>query len=268
MQKKLVSDGRCSCLSGRIIDLIRANSVVVFLYGRVNVSPWVRCLLVNGVSNEVFVKYSEENIFLSDPYISASLARGGAVSSGVQLIDYNDRDVMCSCGTELYWRFLGRHNLGNCAAFTRCIGDNLLLTIGLHGCTQSISGAAEDIQSLSDAVMARILETMAWQSDFLPNIAHAINRSRAGPDHIQLSAREKQIIRLVMRGLRNKQVAHELSISENTVESHLRRIYQKLSVQNRTSLMNRMSMLDHGHAAATSQLVHLKRTPSRTILEF
>lgn len=264
VKNQLISDGKCSYLSGKILDSVKANSSVVFLYGKVNLSPWVRGLFVDGVSSETFSKYSDEQMFLADPYIGASLTRG---DTSVHLIDCNDRDVTGLSGAESYWRFIGRHNLGNCAAFTRRIGDKLLLIVGLHGCTKPVSGATEFIHSLSDAVMARMLDSVAWQIDFAPDGIQAVNRPKPGHGPIQLSAREDQLIRLVMCGLRNKQIAHELSISENTVESHLRRIYQKLGVQNRTSLMNRMTALDRGHPFVAPELARLGRTPARAILE-
>jgi DNA-binding NarL/FixJ family response regulator len=44
----------------------------------------------------------------------------------------------------------------------------------------------------------------------------------------QLTPREEQIFHLVGRGLTNKEVARELSISDHTVKTHLHRIYVKL----------------------------------------
>ena len=52
---------------------------------------------------------------------------------------------------------------------------------------------------------------------------------------VTLTPREKQIIRLVARGMSNKSVAQLLSISDATVHFHLKNIYRKLGVRNRTS---------------------------------
>ncbi len=49
-----------------------------------------------------------------------------------------------------------------------------------------------------------------------------------------LSEREAEVLALVARGLTNVQIAHQLSVSENTVKFHLQNIYQKLNVNNRT----------------------------------
>ena len=53
-----------------------------------------------------------------------------------------------------------------------------------------------------------------------------------------LTAREEEIVRLVVRGMRNKDIGHALSISEGTVKIHLNRVYDKLSVSNRVELVN------------------------------
>lgn len=49
-----------------------------------------------------------------------------------------------------------------------------------------------------------------------------------------LSAREVSIIEMVAAGKANKQIARELSLSEDTVKSHLRSIFAKLDVNDRT----------------------------------
>jgi DNA-binding NarL/FixJ family response regulator len=49
-----------------------------------------------------------------------------------------------------------------------------------------------------------------------------------------LTARELEVLQLVAAGLRNKEVAARLSISEETVKMHLRNLMQKLEVNDRT----------------------------------
>lgn len=48
-----------------------------------------------------------------------------------------------------------------------------------------------------------------------------------------LSDREHEVLTFVAAGLRNQDVARELSISEATVENHLHHIFEKLGVSNR-----------------------------------
>ncbi len=53
----------------------------------------------------------------------------------------------------------------------------------------------------------------------------------------RLSEREKQIIRLIGHGLKNKQIAAQLCISETTVRHHLTSIFNKLEVSDRLELL-------------------------------
>lgn len=52
-----------------------------------------------------------------------------------------------------------------------------------------------------------------------------------------LTPRELEIVRMVTSGLRNKEIADRLTITEGTVKVHLHTVYQKLQVDGRMELM-------------------------------
>jgi DNA-binding NarL/FixJ family response regulator len=52
-----------------------------------------------------------------------------------------------------------------------------------------------------------------------------------------LTPREIEIVRLAASGLRNKEIAESLAISEGTVKIHLHRSYEKLNIDNRIALL-------------------------------
>ena len=51
---------------------------------------------------------------------------------------------------------------------------------------------------------------------------------------VPLSPREMEILQLISRGYSNKEIAHELGISRQTVKNHMTSILRKLSVNDRT----------------------------------
>jgi LuxR family maltose regulon positive regulatory protein len=58
---------------------------------------------------------------------------------------------------------------------------------------------------------------------------------RSAPTLLEsLSDRDKEIYSLLLEGLRNKDIANNLQISENTVKFHLKNLYGKLGVTNRS----------------------------------
>ena len=59
-----------------------------------------------------------------------------------------------------------------------------------------------------------------------------------------VTPRELEIVRMVATGLRNKEIAARLSISEGTVKLHLHHIYEKLQVDGRLALL--VYARDHG----------------------
>jgi len=60
------------------------------------------------------------------------------------------------------------------------------------------------------------------------------------PQSWQLTPQERGVLSLVARGLKNRQIAEALVVSEHTVESHLAHAYEKLSVNSRTQFLARL----------------------------
>lgn len=52
----------------------------------------------------------------------------------------------------------------------------------------------------------------------------------------RLTQREKEVLRLLVNGASNKQIASSLNITENTVKNHLRNIMEKLHLHNRVQV--------------------------------
>jgi len=54
----------------------------------------------------------------------------------------------------------------------------------------------------------------------------------------RITAREQQILNLMVEGLTNKEVAQRLNIATHTVKSHIHNLFQKLEIRNRVDLVN------------------------------
>ncbi|HEU5423848.1 MAG TPA: response regulator transcription factor, partial [Nitrolancea sp.] len=54
-----------------------------------------------------------------------------------------------------------------------------------------------------------------------------------------LTPREQDVLNLMARGYRNKEIAHDLHITERTVKFHANAIYRKLDVGGRTEAVSK-----------------------------
>jgi two-component system, NarL family, response regulator len=84
---------------------------------------------------------------------------------------------------------------------------------------------------LHDELLKAIRAVHAGQTYLPPAVAAALAAQLPRPD---LSAREIQVLELIVRGLANKQIAYHLGIAEHTVKNHVKNILSKLGVQDRT----------------------------------
>jgi two-component system NarL family response regulator len=84
---------------------------------------------------------------------------------------------------------------------------------------------------LHDELLKAIRAVHAGQTYLPAAVAASLAAQMPRPD---LSAREVQVLELIVRGLANKQIAYALSIAEHTVKNHVKNILSKLGVQDRT----------------------------------
>ncbi|MCA0436690.1 MAG: response regulator transcription factor [Actinobacteria bacterium] len=92
----------------------------------------------------------------------------------------------------------------------------LLKDAGLDQIVRAVQGAAAGETVLSEAMTARVVDTM-----------------RTAPK--ALSDREREVLTLVEEGLSNRQIAKRLFVSEATVKTHLSHVYDKLAAPSRTA---------------------------------
>jgi two-component system nitrate/nitrite response regulator NarP len=107
------------------------------------------------------------------------------------------------------------------------------MQIGLNGLVIKAS-APQNLVTCLEAVAAG----RRWIDHEILQRAMEISLSpKAGDPFAALTARERAIAGLVVRGLRNQEVASELGIGESTVKVHLHNIFRKLGISSRTELV-------------------------------
>ena len=84
-----------------------------------------------------------------------------------------------------------------------------------------------------DEVIRGVRAAAHGESPLAPKAARELLGSRSSAPASQLTDREREVLRLVTRGLPNKLIARELGISEKTVKAHLTAIFQRIGVADR-----------------------------------
>jgi len=95
-----------------------------------------------------------------------------------------------------------------------------------------LEAVARGEAAITPAIAARMLTELARPA------VPAVQAAASGPrDPDRLTERELDVLSLVVAGRRNKEMAVELGISENTVKFHLRNILDKLHAQSRAEMV-------------------------------
>jgi len=84
-----------------------------------------------------------------------------------------------------------------------------------------------------------------WRMQYRPTAVEGTNTAMAG----SVTSRERGILELIAQGRSNKDIARSLGVAPETVKTHLKNIFKKLSVKTRA------------HAIARAQSLGLVKTP-------
>jgi DNA-binding NarL/FixJ family response regulator len=101
------------------------------------------------------------------------------------------------------------------------------LELGASGYLLKSAGRAEVLDAIAAAAEGR---TYIHQSLVEPLLSDVVSGSARTSG---LSPREQQVLQLVADGNENKQIARELSLSEATVKTYLRGVFERLAVSSR-----------------------------------
>jgi DNA-binding NarL/FixJ family response regulator len=96
----------------------------------------------------------------------------------------------------------------------------------------------DDPQKLFAAIRTVAEGELAFSDDVARSMLSAmVSDPQPAPSSMaRLSERERQISYMVARGMKNRDIATELSISENTVKRHLQSIFSKTGARDRLEL--------------------------------
>ena len=124
-------------------------------------------------------------------------------------------------------------------AFTAAAGVDFAiraLDAGAHGYVLKGSSAQELIQAIEAVRHGETYITHTFAGQVIAALRNATLR-RVAAQAVNFSIREDQIVRLLLRGRTNKEIAASLKIGEKTVKNYMTILMQKLSVRSRLEVV-------------------------------
>jgi two-component system nitrate/nitrite response regulator NarP len=113
------------------------------------------------------------------------------------------------------------------------------------------TGFAESLKLCVDGVLLKTsdpallidcLDSVKAGDEWIDPVLNAeVARADSARDRSILSPRETELVKLVRQGMRNRDIAEQLGITEGTVKVYLHSVFEKTGVANRTELAIRAS---------------------------
>ena len=117
------------------------------------------------------------------------------------------------------------------------IGEERIINMLINCRIDGVISTNTDIELFKKAIFA-VDKGQVWIDNAkLKALLNHVEGISNAPQQESLSKREKDIIILLSQGLRNKEIADRICISEQTVKSHLSRIFRKTNVTSRSQLV-------------------------------
>lgn len=153
-------------------------------------------------------------------------------------------------GVEAIWAIVAEPSLSSTRilVLTTFEGDQdvmAALRAGAHGYLGKAAEPADLIRSVQDVAHGKAMLSPSATQSVIVYIAgrsgdggRSASTQLATPQQIRsLTPREREIIRLVAKGMDNETIAEQLFISPFTVKTHVNRTMQKLGVRGRAQLV-------------------------------
>ncbi|HEY5459771.1 MAG TPA: response regulator transcription factor [Sphingomicrobium sp.] len=137
-------------------------------------------------------------------------------------------------GMDVLRQIRAKRNPVKVILLTAAIDDHALLeakALKVHGMVLKNSDPAYLLDCLDNVRLGR-----TWFDPELTERTVQLARAGKRSTHRALAPRERQLVDFVRQGMRNREIAERLGVTEGTVKAYLHAIFEKLGVSSRTEL--------------------------------
>ncbi len=133
------------------------------------------------------------------------------------------------------------------------------LDAGASGYVLKGSSADDLIEAIQATCRGEVYITPSFAAKVITALQSKALAKKAA-QNARLSVREDQIIRLLLCGKQNREIARALSLSEKTIKGYMTHLMQKLNARNRLEVVIAAQKLDPAAFEAAQSSVHAHKT--------
>ena len=155
-----------------------------------------------------------------------------------------DIDLPGKSGIELIREIKVRAPEKEILVWTICEDRDTVFAALQAGASGYMLKGASGLEML-EAIRVQFMGGAPMSPTIARQVIESFQRSRASDieQAEPLTQREREILRLIARGLTYKEIAAEMQISPHTVHTHIRKIYEKMHARNRSEMLDRAKAL-------------------------
>ncbi len=177
--------------------------------------------------------YAESISQVLSGHIRMSVAVAHCICEGsvADLAEEDAEGILIDCA--------GPQNWGQLAALCREAAPQPVILLARHVAMETVCQAREaglraviDLREKVEQVVELICRALEGEAIFPASEEEATRGSR----RIRLTRREGQLVELLAEGLKNKEIAAQLNLSEGTVKVYLSKLFQKVGAKDRYEL--------------------------------
>jgi DNA-binding CsgD family transcriptional regulator len=176
-----------------------------------------------------------------DQHPGFSAYRSGRLTLGTSVALTDLADLPTLRRLPLYTDFYRPHRINDHLMCIVQVGKKQATVLGFN---RACRGFSHRDRAVADLATLHLAQAVARRQR-LASLTAAVRRLSRHRDQVYqalprlsaLTPREQEVVEHLVGGVTDRQIARSLALSERTVHKHLQRIYRKLSVSNRTSLI-------------------------------
>lgn len=176
-----------------------------------------------------------KGLYLLDPFYIAN--RENPQSGFFHLSDIAPEHFLT---TEYYHQYFAPYVSVDEVQYNVQLDANRTLCISFGSNVRFSPEQITTLEIIKPWVMALMHQRMCFETDLEKNLSEPPPWSEAIVQlGTQITAREKDVLKLLLSGFSNKEIAGKLSLSTETIKVHRRNIYNKLNIKSQSELFSR-----------------------------